>query len=372
MERTLNCQALTAVCNSKGISPAHLARTLEVSREAVSKWFNGEAMPRPDKLLKMGQFLKVKYSDIVIERKDEHSPVVAYRKKAHRKTQPKHIQEAEDMGLLLEQLVPYLSFNQYQSLPTLENPVNNYVYLQKVCGALRQELDISASETLDCFQLIDKFTQLNAVIIPVFWGEKDNHGQGLRVYLPDSKTTWIYLNLDARIHDFKFWMAHELGHVYAPLLQDDDGEDFADAFAQALLFPECLAKQTYQELSRIRVVSQRIVRINEIAEQVVISPYTIIKAVAAYSSHHSVKSLALGNYGAVTNFNKTSPSVGDEVFSHEKPDARTYIDKTKEIFKTPFFDALKKYLNANGPRDSFVQQVMQIPLIDAKALTREL
>ena len=69
-----------------------------MSREAVSKWFKGEAMPRPDKLLRLGLLLKVKYSDLVIEQKGAHYPVVAYRKKAHQKTRLAHIQEAEDMG----------------------------------------------------------------------------------------------------------------------------------------------------------------------------------------------------------------------------------------------------------------------------------
>lgn len=372
MERFFNNKALAAVCSSKGLSQAQLAQRLDVSREAVSKWFSGESMPRPDKLLKLGMLLKVKYSDIVTEKEDEHSPVVAYRKKAHHKTEIKHIQEAENMGMLLEKMVPYLPFNQYQSLPTLANPVNDYAYLQDVCGALRQELGISERKGLNYSQMIGKFTQLNTVLIPVFWGAKYNHGHGLHVYLPASKTNWIYLNLDALMHDFKFWMAHELGHVYAPLLRDDEGEDFADAFAQTLLFPERLAKQTYQELSQMRVMSQRINALIEIAEQFVISPYTIIKAVEAYVNHHQLKPIGLGNYGAITNFNKTSPSVGNQIFNHEKPDARTYIDQAKKVFDTPFFDALKKYLEAHGPRDSYVQQVMQIPLIDAKALTKEL
>jgi len=372
MKRVLNCKALEAVCNSKGLSPAQLAKKLELSREAVSKWFNDGTMPRPDKLLKLSLLLNVKYSDLVIEQEDEHAPIVAYRKKGHHKTKPEDIQKAKDMGLLLEKLVPYLPFNQYQNLPTLENPVNDYDYLQQVCSSLRKEIGIAAAAPLDYRNLIDKFTQLKAVIIPVFWGEKANHGNALHVRLPDSKTTWIYLNLDALIHDFKFWMAHELGHVYAPDLRDDDGENFAEAFAQTLLFPGCLAEQTYQELSKMWTEQQRINRRNEIAEQFLISPYTVEKAVTAYAKRHDLTPMTFGTYGVVANFNKTSTSVAAEIFGEETPEATTYIERTSEIFKTPFFAALKKYLAADGPRDGFVQQVMQISMIDAKALTREL
>jgi len=40
------------------------------------------------------------------------------------------------------------------------------------------------------------------------------------------------------IHDFKFWMAHELGHCLSPSLTGEDAEDFADGFVGALLFPK--------------------------------------------------------------------------------------------------------------------------------------
>ena len=99
--------------------------------------------------------------------------------------------------------------------------------------------------------LIGFFNELQAVIIPVLWGNKENHENALHIYLPASMTTWIYLNLDCRIHDFKFWMAHELGHIHAPTLQSEAGEDFADAFAGALLVPHELAELEYEELQNL-------------------------------------------------------------------------------------------------------------------------
>ena len=43
----------------------------------------------------------------------------------------------------------------------------------------------------------------------------------------------VLINLDTHAHDFKFWMAHELGHAKAPDLRGDDAENFADMFAGA-------------------------------------------------------------------------------------------------------------------------------------------
>ena len=67
------------------------------------------------------------------------------------------------------------------------------------------------------------------MLIPVLWGARDRHENALHIYLPGSATTWVYLNLDSEVHDFKLWMAHELAHVLAPGLRGDLGEDFADS-----------------------------------------------------------------------------------------------------------------------------------------------
>jgi Zn-dependent peptidase ImmA (M78 family) len=85
----------------------------------------------------------------------------------------------------------------------------------------------------------------------VMWGEKQNHKNALHILLPQEKVTFIFLNLDTRLEDFKFWMAHELAHVYTPdLAGTDEGEDFADAMAGALLFPKSLAETAYPQAVR--------------------------------------------------------------------------------------------------------------------------
>jgi hypothetical protein len=46
----------------------------------------------------------------------------------------------------------------------------------------------------------------HAVLVPVLWGAREHHGNALNIYLPDSQTTWVFVNLDSNIVDFKFWM----------------------------------------------------------------------------------------------------------------------------------------------------------------------
>ncbi len=104
--------------------------------------------------------------------------------------------------------------------------------------------------------LIDQFGTNGAVVVPVLWGEKQNHKNALHILLPQEQVMFIFLSLDTRLEDFKFWMTHELAHIYTPgLAGTEEGEDFADALAGALLFPKSVAEVAYLQATRHDSVS---------------------------------------------------------------------------------------------------------------------
>jgi transcriptional regulator with XRE-family HTH domain len=374
MTQKLNLVAIKIASRKSGFSQSNIAQKLNVTREAVSKWFNGEKFPRPDKLLKLGMYLQLKYDELVMEEPDAEMPRIAFRKRAHTKTQPHDIQRAVHMGILLRKLVPHLKQNRFEQPPVLKEPACNYSYIQQVCCSFREEMKILANKPLPRETLIAKVTALEAIIIPVLWGKKDMHENALHIYLPDSKTTWIYLNLDANSCDFKFWLAHELGHVYAPSLLNDEGEEFADAFAQALLYPECLAKALYSKLRQIGVMSARIDDIKKEADRFEVAPYTVYKALEAYCAHHNLPKINIGKnyYGAFQIHCKNISPVSMQIWKTETPDAGKYIAKCRELFGNTFFDALSEYLQSEKVPGGFIRQVTQMSLLDTMSLKREL
>ncbi|OGV55355.1 MAG: hypothetical protein A2017_16530 [Lentisphaerae bacterium GWF2_44_16] len=368
----LNIKALEHAMTHVGFNQAKLASVLDVSREAVSQWLKGLKLPKPDKLLKLGVELKLDYEKLVIEEEGPNAPVVAFRKKGHRKTRPEHIQRAKEMGYMLEKLIPYVSFDKFECPPTFRKPNTDYSYLNECCKKIRKDIGITTDEIR--FQdLINKFKELSAVLIPVLWGEKQNHENALHIYLPESMTTWIYLNLDTNIHDFKFWMAHELGHVYSsPSLTGDEAEDFSDAFAQTLLFPEHLAEKAYPTLQEINNIGKRINKVIDIAKSVIISPNTVIKAIDAYSKAHDLELVNWGDYyGAVTNFNKIFPLVSVSLFGGRKPSPIEYIRESEYVFQTPFFNILRKYFRETERSSGFLENILHLSVVDAKALLEE-
>lgn len=373
MDRRINQEALTIAMDQAGLNPASLARKLSVSREAVSKWIKGESFPRPDKLLKLGKLVNLMFSDLVI-REEVNAPVVAFRRMKGTKTKDHHIEHARTMGRMLRHLVPYLPFDRLAMPPVLKEPHCEYKYLQQAAAMVRDEIHVEPEAIIDFTHLIRHFRKLQAVLIPVLWGNKQRHENATHIYLPDSQTTWVYLNLDVNIHDFKFWMAHELGHCLAPQLRGNKAEDFADAFAGTLLFPKALAELAYHKISRHKSNAKQLSAISELAEQFIIAPFTIYLQTNAYAKQAQLPPLELepGIHSWSAKLNKRYLNLSDALFQNEHPEPNVYLGKVLDIFETPFFEALGHYLREHHKGPGMVQTLMDIPLLDARGLHAEL
>lgn len=379
MQKRLNVDIASSAMQKAGLTQATVAKSLDVSREAVSQWLNNKSFPRPNKLLQLGKLLGLALGELVIT-DDPNAPKVAFRKMKGTKTKNHHIEKAQETGRFLRHLVPYLPFETWEMPPVLKSPKCDYEYLRKVTKKVREDINLGASESVDFPHLIRRFSELQAVVVPVLWGSKQRHENAIHIYLPDSQTTWVYLNLDTNIHDFKFWMSHELGHCLSPDLEGDEAEDFADAFAAALLYPHEMAEEAYKTINRQRTAPSKINQIIKLADELTISPYTVLGQVNKYAEASGKEKIKLSNsfHGAVTNFNKKYPILSDALFGDTeleqdgRPSAREYIEKVEVAFETPFFDLLRHYLEQTNKGPGFVQTVLDMPLLDARSIHAEL
>ena len=376
MNNTLNVANLSRQTEALGYNQSSIAKALSVSRETVSQWFKQEKYPRPDKLLKLARLLQLSFSELVIKLPAPNEPVVAFRKKGAHKITPEYVEQAKDMGRILETLVPYLPFDDLAQPATLRKPVNEYGYVHKAAQRVRTQIGVHEGDEIHFEKLIDFFGELHAVLIPVHWGHKEKHENALHIHLPESLTTWIYLNLDCRLHDFKFWMSHELGHVLAPQLQGDEGEDFAEAFAGALLIPQDLAAREYETLCRLNNIGKQIVRIKETADRLVVSPLTVYYEINNYAEFKGMARISFDTdneiHKATSNFNKSFKPVSELLFGTKEPSASRYVACAKEAFNSPFFTMLQKYLKAHRKSAGFVQSILNIHLLDAQNVYEEL
>jgi transcriptional regulator with XRE-family HTH domain len=366
--KKLNIKAIQAKMDEMGLNQSSIAEKLDCSREIVSNWIKGEKYPKPKNLLELARFLNLKFEQIVT--KDiALEPVIAFRKKGNVKTTSGDFDRARDMGLLLKHLVPYLPYPKLSRPASFANPLLDYYYIQQAAKEVRQILKISEIK-IDFKLLIGLFADMHATLIPVLWGEKAKHENALHIYLPDSMITWIYLNLDVNIIDFKFWMAHELGHIKTPNLQGEEAEDFADAFAEAFLFPEENAREMYKQLSYISNEGQKVNIIKDIAKNLIISPVTIMEGVNKYAREMNLPIVAINIYPAAKNFCKDYPTVSSSIFDNMVPDAEQYIAKCEKLFGTVFFNVLAEFIKKEEKKSGFIQRILDLTIADSEQIYR--
>jgi transcriptional regulator with XRE-family HTH domain len=374
MEKILNTTRFDDVMAAKGLSQTALAESLGVTRAAVSKWLTGKSFPRPAELLKLGRLLGLGHKELVLSRAPQHEPLVAFRKRGSCHTTDAHVQRARDMGRLLKPLVPFLAVDEFIGPPTLKNPSCDYRYIQDLAARIRRDLDIAENAAFEFGALIALFEKHQAVIVPTLWGPKTKHENAIHIHLPDSQTTWIYLNLDVEIRDFKFWMAHELGHVLTvDLLREEKielAEDFADAFAGALLFPESVAKFAYAEYKKARSVQGQLRVLFTWAEQHMISPNSVYKEIEKFAAHHRepfTKIPASTLHSAIAQKHKHEELVSTRLFDGKLPTADHFMRVVQDAFRTQAYSALSRYVREKKPSAGTVATILGINRMDASA-----
>lgn len=367
MQEQLNVSLIEHKMQELGLNVPALAKALGVSREIVYNWLKSEKQPQPKNILGLTRTLKIPFKELFLVN-TAHEPVIAFRKKAGTKTTDEHIENAVNIGKALEPLAPYMGFSKHRKPSTLISPSDDYLYIQEAAKEFRTENDLR--DIIEYEQMIGVFKELHAVLIPVLWGNIKSHENALHIYLPKSATTWVFLNLDTHPFDFKFWMAHEIGHILSPELRGDAAENFADNFAGAVLFPMELAKRVYDKLPNL-TDSQKIERIKLFATDYVISMWTVLGEVNKYAKAHNLPEIKLNIGGAVTNFNKNYHTVSESLFDGKTPVAADFI-KLADEFESPFFNGLRAYLKEHRKSASIISRVLKMPAHDAQAIFEDL
>lgn len=376
MQRTLNADSIKLALQGKGWSQKDLAASVGVSAQSVTNWLKGADFPRPDKLLKVATTLRLRLDQLVASSAERaaNQPVVAFRRRAATKTTEAHIAKARAMGVLLGPLVPHLP--PLRALRTaIAQPSTAHADLQRTVAQTRDKLGLGQQAVLDYATLIGEFAANDAFLVPVLWGPQQHHGNALHILLPAQHVTFVYLNLDTYIEDFKFWMAHELAHVYTPdLAGTDAGEDFADAFAGALLFPQSLAAAAYREAAAASRKAGVIAALQRHAQAHAISLFTVYRQVQAHAKAEGLPALALDektDVHAVRNHQRGA-LVSTLLFEPMPPEPAAYIAAAHNVFGSEFFNALRRMLHAHGTGPGYVQQLLDIPMADAAGLHQAL
>lgn len=370
----LNVELIKSAMSQRGLTGTALAEACDVSKEAVSNWLNGESIPRPSKLAALAVALKLAVEQLFVpDPAEPPEPVVAFRMRNNRAPTVEAQEAGEDVGRHLRQLLPFMG--PLFSPRHLVQPKVDEVYLDEIAKAVRARLGVGPTEAVTHGHLLQLLRDFGAVLVPVYWGgDKVGHENAMSVYLPDSKASWVLFNVGCRLDDLSYWLAHEFGHCLTlHELTGDDGEKFAELFAQTLLFPQELAKKALED---IRAASKPAELVAWYAGTYGISVVTVVRAIdkAAEACGQGKTGIASPHFYAKWKMDgKTARTASDELFGTSKPSMKDLVIKGEQVFGTPVFRALARWQHDEGGRSpSFVAAALNLKLGDAVQMSHAL
>ena len=372
MERQLNTHYLRTLLTIKGWQQAELASAVGVSDAAVSQWLSGEHVPRPGMLVKIAVTLNGDVEKLIAEEQSipDLQPLIAFRRKGQQLTTVFAEDQALDQGFALERLTPLMDTAIFRPRE-FKDPSTKYDNLEELAGLIRKELCPDGAMHIDWPKLVSWFSDQGAILVPVFWGDRENHGNALHIVLPASGHTFVYINLDSEELDFKFWLAHEMAHMLTPsLVGTEEGEDFADAFAGSLLFPQRLAAAAYGECVSAKSPNDVLRILEKYATESGVSLNTVFLQCESLAKAKDVPPLIINN----SKLHQWRRAHGQRIgkirrhFFDDAPPADQYIDIAQQRFKTTFFQVLQRYLADTAEGPTYIRRVLHCSMKDAFAL----
>lgn len=362
----LNLSLANEAMSRLGLNQAALADACGVSREAVSKWFAGESLPRPAKVRNLATALELAVE--VLMSRATREPVIAYRTHLREPLTEKAKGKAQEMGRHFRQLQPFVEGARLFSQRVLKEPSEEESYVRRAVQAVRLSLKLAPADSPSRAQLIDLLHDAGAFLVPVIWGkDKVGHENALTVYLPESETTWVVLSLNAGQDDFKYWLAHELGHCLSlHKLADDAGERFAERFAQLLVFPDALAEQC---LKAMRSSSVPLEEASYFAGRHDVSVITAVKSADRVAERNGEATTGVATEAFYEEWNRNRihrPTVALELFGTDAPTVDVFVEKSSAMFRTEIFDAIARLQKAQGGHSpAFVGTLLNLDLSQA-------
>lgn len=371
MAKTFVRERFAEAMASAGCSQADVARALDVSREAVSKWSDGRSAPRAGKLLKLAQFLDVPRSSLLADGGGNRDAVVEFRvKRKSRKITDAYAQEVRRLTSGLRILAKYLP-GKLQTTPKITHPSTAYAAVQKYAGQFKRELGVDGVPAVR--HLVDFLTRCDVVIVPVRWGDQRFPANGLHVYLPESASTWVYVNLDSKVTDLRFWILHEIAHALTPSLRvtTEEAEVFADAFAGAVLFSGEQAREVYHRVADQSTDAEAIKIALGVARRHEVSAWTIYKELNRYAKSNNLPEVEIALGPVIAKSERAVPIVAHDLFGSALPAAKQFMEQTRDWLRTPFFELLGQAVH-DGGGVGLVASVLGLSMAEAAELHREL
>lgn len=357
MNTQLNIFTIQNAMIECGYTQKDLSQKIEVSESAVSQWFSGITLPDYKNLKKLCSVLDIDFATAIS--KPEQRFVFNFRKSKKATVKIHDKIKAEDMATAIQSIIPYIieidGFEKKQE--KLYKPRIEDDYYLKISLEFNNKLgnDITVDKLLDYLK-----NDLNTIIIPVPWGIHKPFCNALQISDKKYKISFLYLNINSKVEDVKFWLLHEIAHIWAPDFNEEEGEIFADAIAGAILFPQASITGIIDTLLTLSKPTDKLKYICDIARIRGIAPYTVYKALLNIEN----KDVNLNLPDAKQFFMKNRGA--ERYLNYEQNlDANSYISLCETTYKSNIFSYLKQFINEYDESPHFIRRILNISYEDS-------
>lgn len=333
----------------------NISEKLGISEAAISYWLSGDKLPDYKNLKALCDLINIPLNEAFIK---EERFTHRFRKSKQSKVKPKDITKVNDIISALSCLLPFIENDKdFTKDPIkLRKPTLDYDYYQLASKAILEKLNNDKN-----LESILRFitTEMNTIVVPVLWGEKQPFCNALQITDTKVKISLLYINLNSKDEDIRFWLLHEAAHILAPEIES---ESFADALPAHILFPDNEVILAYRELKSISIDSHKIDFIYKLANQNDIAPYAIYKRIEAFIEHYQFENVLPGS----SLLFKRRLSQNVFFIKDGSIDAQDYILFSKTRLRTKIFDYIKEYLNSDdNATPHFIGRLLNIAIDDA-------
>jgi len=243
----LDTTRIEQAMQAAGLNQAAIATKCGVSREAVSRWFAGESIPRPSKLALLANALALQVPELFVTSPGPSVGLVGAEDTGITVLETRDA--LQDLGWRLRDLSAFVPLDDVFEPPLLRTPSTGEEYLNQVCSALKRNFGLARDKAPTILQLLGLCHSAGVVLAPMPWlGDRPGQGNELHVRIPENGLLWLVFGTKTPFSALRTSLAFALGLVYGRAIQDEVAKhEFARAFARELAPPRPADTVTVEE-----------------------------------------------------------------------------------------------------------------------------
>ena len=374
MQPKLNLELVKAAALLKGLNLTEVAARVGVSVESVSKWWHGEATPRPGKARLLGEVLGLSFDRLYAGPLESNPVGRSARLAPGQDLAADTLAERERLfGQLFEK-----AGRRRAATSNRGSSDGSFGAISSLSQALRKQWHADPQGGPISLRRLAEWFSLRqwATLVPVFWGNEGAAAETAPAIIDSTRgCAWLPLNLDLPESALRERLCLETARFMAgDWLQGQHRDDYIRRLACAMLVPARVGLALAATLSKARTPALRETALVRVARELGTTPDMALRRAVECAQARSPDSATWDTPELRNRLALLPPDPGsfaDSVFPAGPPSVEELVDFTGHQLASPFFyHFLADYLQRRPNDWVFVQQLLDCPMADALAIAR--